>query len=170
MIIQGRVFKFGDDLDTDAILPGQYLSISNPEELAKHCMEGYQQDFPQKIKQGDIFVGGSNFGCGSSREHAPIAIKAAGVSCVIAKSFARIFYRNGINIGLPLFECAEAYEGIDEGDTVQINTNNGLIKNLTKGTQFQAMPLPDFIKDIIMSGGLVEYVKNKLKNSRRISL
>ena len=133
-VFKGRAFKFGDDINTDEIIPARYLNTSEPSELAKHVMEDADPEFPEKVQEGDIIVAGKNFGCGSSREHAPIAIKAAGVSAVIAKSFARIFYRNAINIGLPIFESPEAVEGIEEGDIVEINPETGVIKNVTKGT------------------------------------
>jgi len=161
-VFKGRAFKFGDDINTDEIIPARYLNTSDPKELAKHVMEDADPEFPQKVKPGDIIVAGKNFGCGSSREHAPIAIKAAGVSAVIAKSFARIFYRNAINIGLPIFESPEAVEGIEEGDIVEINPETGVIKNLTKGTEFKATPIPEDIRQIMEAGGLMEYAKKKL--------
>ena len=160
--MKGRAFKFGDDINTDEIIPARYLNTSDPKELAQHVMEDADPSFPQKVKEGDIIVAGKNFGCGSSREHAPIAIKAAGVSAVIAKSFARLFYRNAINIGLPIFESPEAVEGIEEGDTVEINPETGIIKNLTKGTEFKANPIPEDIRRIMEAGGLMEYAKQKL--------
>jgi len=161
-VFKGRAFKFGNDINTDEIIPARYLNTSDPKELAKHVMEDADPEFPQKVKPGDIIVAGKNFGCGSSREHAPIAIKAAGVSAVIAKSFARIFYRNAINIGLPIFESPEAVEGIEEGDIVEINPETGVIKNLTKGTEFKATPIPEDIRQIMEAGGLMEYAKKKL--------
>ncbi|WP_456425657.1 3-isopropylmalate dehydratase small subunit [Desulfurobacterium sp.] len=161
-VFKGRAFKFGDDINTDEIIPARYLNTSDPKELAKHVMEDADPEFPQKVKPGDIIVAGKNFGCGSSREHAPIAIKAAGVSAVIAKSFARIFYRNAINIGLPIFESPEAVEGIEEGDIVEINPETGVIKNVTKGTEFKATPIPEDIRQIMEAGGLMEYAKKKL--------
>ncbi|WP_456455925.1 3-isopropylmalate dehydratase small subunit [Thermovibrio sp.] len=160
--LKGRAFKFGDDINTDEIIPARYLNTSEPKELAKHVMEDADPDFPKKVKPGDVIVAGKNFGCGSSREHAPIAIKAAGVSAVIAKSFARIFYRNAINIGLPIFESPEAVEGIEEGDIVEVNPETGVIKNLTKGTEYKATPIPEDIRKIIDAGGLMEYAKQKL--------
>jgi len=160
--LKGRAFKFGDDINTDEIIPARYLNTSEPKELAKHVMEDADPEFPKKVKPGDIIVAGKNFGCGSSREHAPIAIKAAGVSAVIAKSFARIFYRNAINIGLPIFESPEAVEGIEEGDVVEVNPETGVIKNLTKGTEYKANPIPKDIRKIIDAGGLMEYAKQKL--------
>ena len=159
---KGRAFKFGDDVNTDEIIPARYLNTSDPKELAKHVMEDADPEFPKKVKEGDVIVAGKNFGCGSSREHAPIAIKAAGVSAVIAKSFARIFYRNAINIGLPIFESPEAVEGIEEGDIVEINPETGIIKNLTKGREFKANPIPRDIRQIMEAGGLMEYAKKKL--------
>jgi 3-isopropylmalate/(R)-2-methylmalate dehydratase small subunit len=161
-VLKGRAFKFGDDVNTDEIIPARYLNTSDPKELAKHVMEDADPEFPKKVQPGDVIVAGKNFGCGSSREHAPIAIKAAGVSAVIAKSFARIFYRNCINIGLPIFECPEAVEGIEEGDLVEINPETGVIKNLTKGTEFKATPIPADIRKIMEAGGLMEYAKQKL--------
>ena len=161
-VMKGRAFKFGDDINTDEIIPARYLNTSDPKELAKHVMEDADPEFPKKVKPGDIIVAGKNFGCGSSREHAPIAIKAAGVSAVIAKSFARIFYRNAINIGLPIFESPEAVEGIEEGDIVEINPETGVIKNITKGTEFKATPIPPDIRKIMEAGGLMEYAKQKL--------
>ncbi|WP_457677785.1 3-isopropylmalate dehydratase small subunit [Thermovibrio sp.] len=161
-VLKGRAFKFGDDINTDEIIPARYLNTSDPKELAKHVMEDADPEFPKKVQKGDIIVAGKNFGCGSSREHAPIAIKAAGVSAVIAKSFARIFYRNAINIGLPIFESPEAVEGIEEGDIVEINPETGVIKNLTKGTEFKATPIPPDIRKIMEAGGLMEYAKQKL--------
>jgi 3-isopropylmalate/(R)-2-methylmalate dehydratase small subunit len=158
---QGRVWKFGKDIDTDAIIPARYLNTSSPEELAEHCMEDADPTFPQKVSRGDIIVADKNFGCGSSREHAPISIKAAGVSCVIAKTFARIFFRNSINIGLAIFECPDAVDGIQEGDMVWVDADHGAIKNLTTGKSYQAKPLPAFIQEIIKAGGLMEYVKRK---------
>jgi len=161
-VLKGRAFKFGDDINTDEIIPARYLNTSDPKELAKHVMEDADPEFPKKVQKGDVIVAGKNFGCGSSREHAPIAIKAAGVSAVIAKSFARIFYRNAINIGLPIFESPEAVEGIEEGDVVEINPETGVIKNLTKGTEYKATPIPPDIRKIMEAGGLMEYAKQKL--------
>lgn len=161
MKAQGRVFKYKDNVDTDVIIPARYLNTSIPEELAKHCMEDIDADFVSKVKAGDIIVANKNFGCGSSREHAPIAIKASGVSCVIAATFARIFYRNAINIGLPIVECAAAAEGIDAGDEVAVDFDSGIIKDLTNGKTFKGEPYPEFMQKIISAGGLVEYIKNK---------
>ncbi len=166
MIIRGHVWKFGDHIDTDVIIPARYLNTSDPAELASHCMEDYDRNFVKNIKQGDIIVAGENFGCGSSREHAPIAIKKAGISCVIAKSFARIFYRNAINIGLPIFESIEIYEQSCHGDILEVNTEQGIIKNLNSHKNFQINPLPEFIQHIIASGGLVEYTKREVERRK----
>lgn len=160
-VFKGRGFKFGDDINTDEIIPARYLNTSEPSELAKHVMEDADPEFPNKVQKGDIIVAGKNFGCGSSREHAPIAIKAAGVSAVIAKSFARIFYRNAINIGLPIFESPEAVDGIEDGDTVEINPATGTIRDITKGIEYKATPIPPDIRKIIDAGGLMEYAKQK---------
>lgn len=157
----GKVYKYSDNVDTDVIIPARYLNAPSPDELAKHCMEDIDATFAQKVQPGDIIVGGANFGCGSSREHAPIAIRACGVSCVIAPSFARIFYRNAINIGLAILECPEASEKIDSGDEVAIDFDTGVITNLTKGETYQANPFPDFIKKIIQAGGLMADIKNR---------
>ena len=155
---QGIVFKYGDNVDTDVIIPARYLNSSDPAELAGHCMEDIDRDFVHKVKKGDIIVAEKHFGCGSSSEHAPIAIKAAGVSCVIAETFARIFYRNAINIGLPIIECAEASKGIDAGDEVLVDFDSGIIKNLTKGTEFKGQAFPPFMQKIIDAEGLVNYI------------
>ena len=159
MKANGRVIKYGDNIDTDVIIPARYLNTSDPAELASHCMEDIDKDFVNNHNSGDIMVGGANFGCGSSREHAPIAIKASGISCVIAKDFARIFYRNSINIGLPILECAEASADIDAGDEVEVDFDTGVITNKTKGKTYQAVAFPPFMQEIINSGGLVEYIK-----------
>ncbi len=161
MKASGRVFKYGDNVDTDVIIPARYLNSSDPAELAAHCMEDIDQDFIKKVKKGDIIVADKNFGCGSSREHAPIAIKAAGVGCVIARTFARIFYRNAINIGLPIIECPEASEGIEEGDQVEINFDTGMIYDRTKGTEFKGQAFPEFMQRIIRAEGLVNYINQK---------
>ena len=158
----GKVFKYKDNVDTDVIIPARYLNTSDPKELAAHCMEDIDADFIKNVRSGDIIVANKNFGCGSSREHAPIAIKAAGVSCVIATTFARIFYRNAINIGLPILECEQAAKGIESGDEVEVDFDNGLIRNLTKGTAFKAQPFPEFMKKIIAANGLVNYIKAKM--------
>ena len=156
MKAQGLVHKYGDNVDTDVIIPARHLNTADHKELASHCMEDIDKEFVNKVKQGDIMVGGENFGCGSSREHAPIAIKASGIDCVIAKTFARIFYRNAINFGLPILECPEASEKIEAGDEVSINFDTGVITNETKGETYQALPFPDFIKDIMAKGGLMK--------------
>ncbi len=163
MLFKGKVWRFGDDIDTDAIIPARYLNTSDPNELARHVMEDADKEFPNKVKAGDIIIAGKNFGCGSSREHAPIAIKAAGVQAVIAKSFARIFYRNSFNIGLPIFESDEASEKIKEGDTVEIDADKGIIKNISTGEQYTAKPIPPFMQELIASGGLIEWTKKKIK-------
>lgn len=159
MEAKGFVHKYGDNVDTDVIIPARHLNTSNHKELAAHCMEDIDADFIKNVKQGDIMVAGFNFGCGSSREHAPIAIKEAGIDCVIAKTFARIFYRNSINIGLPILECREASEKITAGDEVSINFDSGIITNITKNESYQALPFPDFIKDIMGKGGLLPSIK-----------
>ena len=161
MRANGTVFKYGDNVDTDVIIPARYLNSSDPAELATHCMEDIDAEFINKVKKGDIIVATKNFGCGSSREHAPIAIKAAGVSCVIAETFARIFYRNSINIGLPIIECAEAAKGIGAGDQVEVDFDSGIIKNITKGTEFKGQPFPEFMQKIISAEGLINYINNK---------
>lgn len=158
---KGTVFKYGDNVDTDVIIPARYLNSSDPAELATHCMEDIDKDFIKKVSKGDIMVAEKNFGCGSSREHAPIAIKAAGVSCVIAETFARIFYRNAINIGLPIIECPEASKGIDAGDEVEVNFDTGIINNITKGTTFKGQAFPEFMQKIIASEGLINYINQK---------
>ena len=158
---KGMVFKYGDNVDTDVIIPARYLNSSDPAELATHCMEDIDKDFVNKVKAGDIIVAEKNFGCGSSREHAPIAIKAAGVSCVIAETFARIFYRNAINVGLPIIECPEASKGIEDGDEVEVNFDTGIITNLTKGNSFKGQAFPEFMQKIIASEGLINYINNK---------
>lgn len=162
MKFRGTVHKYGRDIDTDVIIPARYLNTSVPEELAKHCMEDLDAGFVSKVSAGDILVAEENFGCGSSREHAPISIKAAGVSVIIAKSFARIFYRNAINTGLPIMEAPEAVDGISDGDVVSIDADAGTITNETTGATFQAQPFPPFIKEIIEAGGLVASAKEKL--------
>lgn len=159
MKAQGTVHKYGNNIDTDVIIPARYLNTADHKELASHCMEDIDKDFVNKVKVGDIMVGGANFGCGSSREHAPIAIKESGISCVIAKTFARIFYRNAINIGLPILECPDASEGIEAGDEVVIDFDSGVIENKTKGETYKAQPFPEFIKDIIRANGLLNSLK-----------
>lgn len=165
MVIRGRAHKFGSNVDTDAIIPARYLNVSEPEELARHCMEDIDPDFLKKTEPGDVIVAAANFGCGSSREHAPLAIKAAGISCVIAGSFARIFYRNAINIGLPLLESVEASQKIEDGDLLEIDLEHGIITNLDKGAIFTARPYPFFMGEIISSGGLVEYTRKRIKEA-----
>ena len=159
MKAQGTVHKYGNNIDTDVIIPARYLNTADHKELAAHCMEDIDKDFVNKVNAGDIMVGGANFGCGSSREHAPIAIKESGISCVIAKTFARIFYRNAINIGLPILECPQASEGIESGDEVVIDFDSGVIENKTKGETYKAQPFPEFIKDIIRANGLLPSLK-----------
>ena len=158
---KGHVFKYGDNVDTDVIIPARYLNSSDPKELATHCMEDIDKDFVKKVKAGDIIVANKNFGCGSSREHAPIAIKASGVSCVIAETFARIFYRNAINVGLPIMECPSAVDAIADGARVAVDTDTGTIANLDTGETFTAEPFPPFIAEIIEAGGLVERTRRK---------
>lgn len=158
MKANGHVFKYGDNVDTDVIIPARYLNSSDPKELAGHCMEDLDKDFVKKVQSGDLIVADKNFGCGSSREHAPLAIKASGVSCVIAETFARIFYRNAINIGLPIIECPEASKGIENGDEVEVDFDSGVIRNLTKGTQYQGQAFPPFMQKIIEAEGLVNYI------------
>jgi 3-isopropylmalate/(R)-2-methylmalate dehydratase small subunit len=161
MNAKGRVFKYGDNVDTDVIIPARYLNSSDPAELAMHCMEDIDSEFIKKVQKGDIIVAEKNFGCGSSREHAPIAIKAAGVSCVIAETFARIFYRNAINIGLPIIECPEAARGIQAGDQVEVDFDSGVITDVTRGTSFQGQPFPEFMQRIISSEGLINYINSQ---------
>jgi len=161
-MLKGKVHKYGADVNTDVIIPARYLNISDPAELAKHCMEDIDKDFVNRVQPGDIIVATTNFGCGSSREHAPLAIKAAGISCIIAKSFARIFYRNAINIGLPLLECAEAGDKTGTGDILAVDLPGGKIKNLSIGMQFTAKPYPDFMAELISAGGLIEYTKKRI--------
>lgn len=159
MRAKGKVFKYHDNVDTDVIIPARHLNTSDPKELASHCMEDIDKDFIKNVKPGDIIVANKNFGCGSSREHAPIAIKMSGISCVIATSFARIFYRNSINIGLPILECEDAVKGIEAGDEVEVDFNNGTIFNITKGTSFESHPFPEFMQKIIEAEGLMKYIK-----------
>ncbi len=159
----GKVFKYGDNVDTDVIFPARYLGLTHPKELALHSMEDIDRNFASMVRKGDFVVAGENFGCGSSREHAPSSLKAAGVKCVIAKSFARIFYRNAINIGLPIMECAEAYEGIKNGDEISVEFESGMIVNLTQKCSYKAEGFPAFIREIIEEGGLVEHVKNRIE-------
>lgn len=158
MKTKGKVFRYKDNVDTDVIIPARYLNTSNAEELALHCMEDIDKEFVKNVKKGDIIVADKNFGCGSSREHAPLAIKTSGIGCVIARSFARIFYRNSINIGLAILECEEACDHIESGDEVEVDFDSGLIKNLTKGEEYQAEPFPPFMQSLIVAGGLAPYM------------
>ncbi len=167
MILRGRAWKYGDNVDTDVIIPARYLNTSQPEELALHVLEDLDPEFRSKMEKGDIIVAGHNFGCGSSREHAPIAIKASGVGCVVAKSFARIFYRNAINIGLPIIEAPEAVERIKSGDILEIDLENGEIRNLSSGESFRFKAFPPFLMEILRAGGLVEYTKRRLRGDNR---
>ncbi len=162
MNAKGKVFRYGDNVDTDVIIPARYLNTSDPLELAEHCMEDIDKNFVNNVHQGDIIVASDNFGCGSSREHAPIAIKASGVSCVIANSFARIFYRNAINIGLPILECPEAVAAIENGDEVEVDFDSGKITDVTKGQTFQGQAFPEFMQELIAAGGLVNYINKSL--------
>jgi len=162
MILRGRVWTFGNDVDTDVIIPVQYCSSTDPQEFGKHCMEGIDPDFHKKVRLGDIMVANKNFGCGSSREPAPIAIKAIGISCIIAKSFARIFYRNGFNVGLPLLECEDASDHVEEGHEIEVNLDTGEIRDLYLKESFQAKPIPPFMQDLIRDGGLMNHLAKKL--------
>jgi 3-isopropylmalate/(R)-2-methylmalate dehydratase small subunit len=166
MKLRGRVWKFGADVDTDAIIPARYLNTSDPAELARHCMEDADPEFMRKMSPGDILLADKNFGCGSSREHAPIAIKAAGVSCVIAKSFARIFYRNAFNMGLPIFESSDAYEGIEQGDEVEVDAGRGIVRNLTRNAEYRVAPIPPFMQELIRDGGLMAHIAKKAAGAR----
>jgi 3-isopropylmalate/(R)-2-methylmalate dehydratase small subunit len=164
MILEGKAWLFGDNVDTDAIIPARYLSATEPEELAAHCMEDINPDFAASVQAGDLVVGGLNFGCGSSREHAPLALKGAGISCVIAQSFARIFYRNAINIGLPILECgAELSRTLSPGELLRVDLSAGMIIRLSDGARYQATPFPGFMQEIIQQGGLIEYVRGRIK-------
>ena len=165
-MLKGKVHKYGADVNTDVIIPARYLNIYDPAELAKHCMEDIDEDFLNRVRPGDIIMATTNFGCGSSREHAPMAIKAAGISCVIAQSFARIFFRNSIDIGLPLLECEEAVDKTESGDILEIDLSRGEIKNLTKNMTFTDSPYPDFMSEINAAGGLIEYTKQRLASRR----
>lgn len=160
-MIEGKVFRYGDNVDTDVIIPARYLNSSEPSELARHCMEDIDSSFVNNVHVGDIIVADKNFGCGSSREHAPIAIKASGIQCVIAKTFARIFFRNALNIGLPILECADAVDGIQAGDIVSVDISTGRIENKSSGKTYHAEPFPGFMQDLISSGGLAEYIKER---------
>jgi 3-isopropylmalate dehydratase small subunit len=158
----GRAWKYGDDIDTDVIIPARYLSASTPEELGRHCMEGVSPEFAAEVRPGDVIVAGENFGCGSSREHAPLAIKGCGVSCVVAKSFARIFYRNAINTGLPILECPEAVVGTEQGDLLRLDLEGGTVYNLGTGSTYRTSPLPAFVMSIMGAGGLIPYTARRL--------
>jgi 3-isopropylmalate/(R)-2-methylmalate dehydratase small subunit len=159
--IRGRAITVGDNIDTDQIIPAVYLTSTDPAELAKHCLEGYDEEFPSKIKEGDILVAGENFGCGSSREHAPWAIKGAGIQCIIAKSFARIFFRNAINIGLPIVECPEGLEA-EDGDEIEVDFEEGKVRNISKGKEYKTQSFPPFLQEIIDAGGLIGYARRRL--------
>ena len=161
-MFKGKVHKYGANVDTDAIIPARYLNVSEPELLAEHCMEDIDIDFVKRVKKGDIIVATTNFGCGSSREHAPLAIKASGISCVIARSFARIFFRNSIDIGLPLLESDDAPDGINHGDTLEVDLEKGIIKNITTGKQYRSKPYPEFMSELVKAGGLIEYTKRRV--------
>ena len=165
-MLKGKVHKYGANVDTDAIIPARYLNLSEPAELAEHCMEDIDPEFVSRVKPGDIMMATTNFGCGSSREHAPLAIKASGISCIIAKSFARIFFRNAINIGLPLLECEEAVDKTEAGDLLEVDLSSGKIRNLTNGMVFTAKPYPDFMAGLIAAGGLIEHTKKRLADRR----
>jgi len=165
MLLVGKAWKYGDHIDTDVIIPARYLNVSTPEELAQHCLEGLDPRFAKEVQPGDILVAGANFGCGSSREHAPLAIKATGVSCVIAESFARIFYRNAINVGLPVLECPEAIH-VEMGDTLEVELTKGTIHNVDRGQVYQAKPYPEFILEIIEAGGLIAWIKQKIESNQ----
>lgn len=163
-MIEGRVFKYGDNVDTDVIIPARYLNISDRVELTSHCMEDIDGEFIKKANTGDLMAAGKNFGCGSSREHAPLVIKLAGISCIIAESFARIFYRNAVNIGLPILECPEAARNLADGDRVEVDLRSGRITNITKGSTYQAESFPEFMQDIMKAGGLVNYISGKVED------
>jgi 3-isopropylmalate/(R)-2-methylmalate dehydratase small subunit len=165
-MLKGKVHKYGADINTDVIIPARYLNLSEPDELAAHCMEDIDAEFLSRVEPGDIIVATTNFGCGSSREHAPLAIKASGISCVIARSFARIFFRNAINIGLPLLECEEAVDNIESGDLLEVDLSTGSIKNLSNNLVFTAKPYPDFMAELIAAGGLIEHTIKRLATRR----
>lgn len=164
MKVRGRVWKFGDDVNTDLIVPGKYLELVDPTEMAQHAMEGIDTEFPTKVEEGDIVVGGDNFGCGSSREHAPLALKYAGVGAVVAESFARIFYRNAVNIGLPVFECAGITEAVSEGDTLEIDVASGIIRDMKTRSQLRFIPPPSFMVEVLNEGGLVPYMRKHMED------
>ncbi len=161
-VFKGRALKVGDNIDTDVIIPARYLVTFDPKELGEHCLEGISPEFPRRIEKGNILVAGENFGCGSSREHAPLAIKGAGISCVVAKSFARIFFRNSINVALPILEAPEAVEEIKQGDEVEVNLEEGLVRNLSTGKTYRTKPFPPFVKEIMEAGGLINFVKRRI--------
>lgn len=163
MATRGKAWRFGDDVDTDAIIPARYLNTSDPQELARHVMEDADRDFPRKVREGDFLVAGRNFGCGSSREHAPIAIKAAGIQAVVAKSFARIFYRNAFNMGLPIFEAPDAVEEIETGDRLVVDMDRGSLRNETKGKEYRFTPIPPFMQELVAAGGLLKYITKRQK-------
>jgi 3-isopropylmalate dehydrogenase/3-isopropylmalate/(R)-2-methylmalate dehydratase small subunit len=165
MVLSGKAWVYGDDVDTDVIIPARYLNTSDPAELARHCMEDLDASFASKVAKGDIVVAGKNFGCGSSREHAPIAIKASGVSAVVARSFARIFYRNAFNMGLPIFESPDAADGIGTGDRLSIDMEKGVLRNETKGTEFRFAPIPPFMQELVAAGGLLNYIARRKKGA-----
>ena len=165
-MLRGKAYKFGADVDTDAIIPARYMVTSDPEELAKHCMEDADPEFAKTVKPGDVIVAGKNFGCGSSREHAPVSIKGAGVSCVIAKSFARIFYRNAFNMGLPILESEDASEGIESGHEVEVDLERGVVRNVSTGRTFQARPIPPFMQQILQDGGLMAHLARKIATQK----
>jgi 3-isopropylmalate dehydratase small subunit len=167
VILRGRCWKYGDNIDTDAIIPARYLASSDPAFLAQHCMEDADTEFVKKAQEGDFIVAGRNFGCGSSREHAPVAIKAAGISCVIAKSFARIFYRNAFNMGLPILDCSEAVDEIEDGDEIEINLSKGTLRNLRSGAEFHASPIPPFMQELIDAGGLIGYARRQIEKAAK---
>lgn len=162
MKANGKAIKYGNNVDTDVIIPARYLNTSDPAELASHCMEDLDKEFVKKVKSGDVMVAGKNFGCGSSREHAPIAIKASGISCIIAETFARIFYRNAINIGLPIVECPEAAQDISDGDSISIDFDTGIITNNTTNKTYSGVPFPEFMQELIAADGLIEYIKKQI--------
>jgi 3-isopropylmalate dehydratase small subunit len=167
MTLEGRIWKFGSDVDTDAIIPARYLNQSDPKELAKHAMEDERPEFYREVKEGDLLLAGKNFGCGSSREHAPLALKAAGISCIIAKSFARIFYRNSLNLGLPLLESPEASEAIQDGDQVRIDLATGEVFDITQNRKFSAKPIPDFMQQLLNDGGLIPHLRKKGQKGKK---
>lgn len=166
-MVKGKAWKFGDDINTDLVIPARYLNTSDPKELARHCLEGADAEFPKKVRSGDIVVAGKNFGCGSSREHAPIALKAAGISCIVAKSFARIFYRNSFNMGLPILECPEAVDAVSEGHEVEVSLESGTITDVSSGKTFRAKPIPPFMQDLVNAGGLLSYIMQRSQHGKK---